>query len=297
MERHNLTKFIIFIINLYFITLGLGWIFLHLYLRLLIKRNSITLDELKPLITYIHWSIYLYIAILHIFILIVTIRYLLQKTIKETSIFYKFSTYVYKIINEIYWKPLEYIVKITGSRLLGSRELFIGIVHQSAKYSDHENKYIMEFISAIFNWIPKLIVASAFFIDIIIFNQVKYFIYVVNLLIIPIILEVFIIYYIAYATRNIRNVSAIFDKIEGIGEPYVDYLLWTEYESYYFELQDHYDFNDREEYIYDYYMIVSLQYIGTAFKHLNSERSTYVTIITSSLYLIASIYRIFYLLF
>lgn len=52
---------------------------------------------------------------------------MLQKTIKETSIFYKFSTYVYKIINEIYWKPLEYIVKITALHIPGSGNLFIAI--------------------------------------------------------------------------------------------------------------------------------------------------------------------------
>lgn len=65
MERHNFTKLIIFVINLYLITLGLGWIFLHFYLRLFIKRNSITSDELNLLL---HISIGLFIYILPYYI-------------------------------------------------------------------------------------------------------------------------------------------------------------------------------------------------------------------------------------
>lgn len=112
--------------------------------------------------------------------------------------------------------------------------------------------------------------------------------------------QAFLAYFTSFVTRNIGNVTCLFKRIEGDETTLVEVTQnigwWTHYDSYTFDILNKDNYDRIYEFADYYYMFVKMYNHLAGFKYMSLVFTCYITIITSTLYLTASIYRIFYLL-
>ena len=97
--------------NFYLLTIGIGWVMVILYLRILLERPEYTFASIKEHLSFRHYLIFSIFVIIQIIICIIAILTLIKrkKNYEPSSLFYKISNMFGNILDFIYWKPLEYI--------------------------------------------------------------------------------------------------------------------------------------------------------------------------------------------
>ena len=125
---NNFKDFLPIIINLYLIILGISWVSFHIYLRFFMKRISYNLVELKLYITMKYYFLFLYFVILHCCFLIIAIVTLLKRyqiLQVKGSLFISFGNTLNKVIDILYWQPLEKVHDIIAPHIPGSGRFFL----------------------------------------------------------------------------------------------------------------------------------------------------------------------------
>jgi hypothetical protein len=212
--------------------------------------------------------------------------YPIQKTSK---IIHFFS----KIVDNLYWKPLEYIHDLIAPDLpySGTCIAFIAEIlekgNQPLRYKLYRHSYLL------FDYIPQLVVSFIFFIDIVILKQLYYFIYCMGFLLIPIIYKIYIKLCTSFVIRNEPDLLEILD-IKPQSEPdkngiYVEvFSIKSKYVS---------DQAILKETVTNYIMLRRITRHINVIKVQSARYYPYIILLTSSLYLSAAIYRLIYILF
>ena len=148
----------------------------------------------------------------------------------------------------------------------------------------------------IFNLMPRIMVAIIFFLELIIYNRIHYFLISLPLLLLLILWNIFLNLYINFAVRGLIELPKSI-KITPIGEPSTN--GW--YNAYDFGplSQYHYEKNDIKEYADTFIIVIKMYCFGAgnqSFKTFQQQISPYITLLTSSLYLFSSIYKLIYIL-
>ena len=283
-----------FILNLYLSIIGLTWIFFHLWLRFFINRSAYTLVELKSSLQTYHYILFGSFILIHIGLIcsMLYVLYRLKYPLQKKSILYHIVEKFALGIDFLYYRPLNYIHDLVAPHIPASGRFFM------YTYSKWKTKSPSFFYALIFTLdsLPKLIIAWTFFIEIVIMGQIKYFLYVLPLIFIPIMFAIFLKVFHSFALRNMPIVKEIFSNIEGINPIYDEYGEFVDYEHFNFTIKPGYE-EEMEEYIDILFDLVG---IGRFIEQINEDMSKlnpYITLLTSSLYVIGGSYRLIYLFY
>lgn len=285
-----------YIFPMYLITLGLSWLFLQIYFRLFIERPSYNLIELKPFLTTKHYVFFVVFIIIHIIIVSLTCITIYRQIFprKKPSIFVSMTVKITYVIDQIYWKPLEYIHDLIVPNIPMSGKLFL-YIEKIWSSKDPIYFYVLIFL---FEFLPRLLIAIIFSIEVIIFGQIKIFIYSVSLIFITIIWQIFLKMFASFGKRNKHVIEEYFYPIKGMGDPILDsHGNIISYNSLEFVVKPEYDgvINVEEE----ARLLLQLEAMPRFVEHLQKDTAKvipYVTFITSVIYIIGGMYRLIFLI-
>lgn len=297
-KLQEIKNLLILISPLYFIIVGLSWIFFHVYIRFIVERSSYFFQDVKNNFTIYHLVGFCLFVIFHIVLIILSILEIRRRK-KQTrplpQIILSLSQKVSKIINYLYWRPLEYLHDLIAPILPYSAAFFLYLVNQwTIKKRDYLYFYTLILI---FDIMPKVILAICFFIDIIIYNQMKLVVYLFGLLILPILFSIFLKLLISCGTRNFPVIKDYFSEISGINPVYNDKGEIVSYQEYKYIVKEEYvGAIDPKEEMLLLIALKNMEQYGLKFKEDIMKLQPYIILMTSLLYFTAGLGRL-YLIF
>jgi hypothetical protein len=269
-------------INLLF--MGLCWILLFLYLRLLMIRPAYDLATLK--LTYLYFFLSLIFILIHLTFIILSVKTILKR--KNQLFLIKLTNLIQKTLDKVFWQPIMYVRDFIAPDLPYSGIMFC----KFSAFLDKKSFLFLKILVILFCFTPRLLVACIFFIEILFFSRIQVFLFALILLIIPVIWNVFVNLFSNFAERNIPVLKNLI-----IIKPVGDMLpngFSTEYKFY---LQPKYPTLNLLEYSKMWYILVKIYgYSEIHFIAFKNKINPYITTVCSSLYLFAGIYRICFLL-
>jgi hypothetical protein len=277
----------------YLAVVGSLIIILQLYFRLFKSKNSYSLDSLRDHISPLDLLLSLSFMFLQV-VTILSIFYFFYKQIYNIHHTSKIVLYISQIVDHIYWKPLEYIHDQVAPDLPGSGRLIMGLAHflstgnQPLRYKVYRSMYLL------FDYLPQVLCSIIFFTEIVIWNQLYYFLYAMVLFLIPLMYRIYLKLCDSFVTRNEPGfLNRLHIVPKGERDIHGVYLRWD------FSLKAKYVSEQQylNQYIKDY---LALQSIVAHLRQIRNSMAfyyPYITLFTSSLYLTASIYRLMYILF
>lgn len=272
-------------INSIYVIIGLFWILLVLYARLIVTKPPYSLFDLKYNMTPLKLCFIISFIIIQKCIIIKVIHDASTKVNKKQG---KLTRKFNRIINTIYWLPLEKLHDKIAPIIPYSGTTFYRF---SAILCRFDLKYAHFFV-IMFSIMPKFIAAITFFIEIMFFNQLKYFLLIMVILLLPLCWRVFVKLFISFAQRNIANLNDWLD-ITPIGQTLPNGLS-SQYE---FAMKNNYSDEHLKEYVMHWKNLMQIYGIGTAwFQDFYQKTNPYVMLICSALYLSSGIYRLIYIL-
>lgn len=281
------------LINLYFFFLGICWISFHIYIRFLRDKTSYNLIEIKAQLNNFHYALFIVFIFSHFIIIfsIVLSVYRQYRNKQPSLIVIKISEKLNHVLDIIYWKPLEYIHDKIAPKIPGSARFFI-FLESIWTENSYGEKYFYTMIF-FFDVLPKITVSLTFFIEIALYGQMKYFPYVLSIILIPVLFSIFIKLFISCSIRNIPVLTNYFSEITGfdpiinkngeiIGYNYYEWVVKPEYE----------DVIDPKEEISYLIQLENMQCYGTQIKKDINKIAPYITLFTSTIYLLGGLYRL-----
>lgn len=286
------------IFPLYLVIVGLCWVFFHIYIRFIVERSSYFIHDMKNNFTIYHLMVFCLFVIVHFGLIVLSILEIRQRKKREKTlpqIIILLAKKMSILINYLYWKPLEYLHDLIAPNLPYSAAFFVYLVNRW-KIKERDFLYFYTMI-LIFDTLPKVIIALSFFIDIIIYNQIKYVIYLCGLLIIPILFSIFVKLFISCAERNIPVIKDYFSEIHGKNPKYNAKGEIIHYQEYHYTVKDEYlSVIDPKEEMESLIILKNMHGYGSQIKEDIMKAQPYVILITSILYLTAGLVRL-YLIF
>jgi hypothetical protein len=280
--------------TIYFVIIGLFWISFFIWFRFFRKKNTFLSEHIEHHFPEFKFLLNLIFIVLHIFLILFAI-YLLKRNNenekKQNNILIKKFI---ALINSIFIKPLQTLRDLLAPHIPYSGIVFIKLTKYFEKPVFLKNDFfLLKIFVIIFNFLPRIIVSSIFFFEIILKNTLHYFFPAIMLLIIPLLWNIFINLYINFAGRALNDIPQYIQVI-GVGEPqsngwYTQYV-YKPYEKY------KYEENDIKEYADGYKNAISMYCFGTILDKFLKQKSPYILIFTSTLYLSSAIYKMIFFL-
>lgn len=285
-----------YVLSVYFLIVGISWIFFHAYLRFFIQRPSYMLEDLKPFITK-KLLIFFVIFIVWHFIVVTINVFIVYKQIfnyKENLFFSNIVQKFSSVVNLIYWKPLDYIHNLIIPHIPMSGRFFIYV---EKVWSKKANVYFYVLIF-LFEILPKILIALVFLIEVIVFGQIKLFLHIISLIFITIAWNVFLKAFAYRGTLNLPIIKIYFSTIRGVGNPTFDADgNISSYSAYEFIVKPEYeDVINVEEEAKLLMQFESMPSFVEQIKKDTAKITPYITIITSLIYLIGGVYRLIFFL-
>lgn len=296
----NIKALLPIFLNIYLLILGLTWVSIQIYFRIIVKKHPYVITDFKETITMKILILFIWFVIIHFFITIsITLNLYRQYKNKKPSIFIlKLSEKTSIFIDYIYWKPLQILHDMIAPHIPGSGRFFLFIDKQWTE-KQRETLYFKT-LTFMFSVLPKLILVTIFIIEIVILYRLKYFIYFLTLILIPIIFNIFLKLMITFGVSNMPIIKNYFYKIEGEnpirnnkGEivAYSTYRHWLKPEYSYFTIAE-----AKEE--FDLLLqLESMQSYALQIKEYIDKWNPYITLLTSILYFIGGLFRLYLILF
>lgn len=265
--------------------MGLFWVLLILYVRLILIKPAYSLMDLKYNLTLLKLCLIISFVIIHICIIIQMLIYIFSNSNKKQNKLIKLYN---KIINTIYWVPLERLHDKVAPAIPYSGVVFYRF---SAFLCRFDLKFTYYFV-ILFSIMPKFIAAITFFIEIIFYNQLKYFLLIIISLLLPLCWRIFVKLFISFAQRNIENLNEWLN-IKPIGKTLPNGMS-SQYE---FAMKGNLSDEHLTEYVMHWKNSLKIYGIGTEWFHdFYQKTNPYVMLICSMLYLTSGIYRLVYIL-
>ena len=284
-----------FAVNLYLILLGLGWVFIHIYFRAIVERKPYPLNDIKYNLSSKHVILFTLFIILHLVLICISLFTLYKQNREATKVrlpkvFILFLEKVNYCFDLLYWRPLEFLHDTIAPHLPFSGAFFIYLEEKWTK-NQYSDPYFISMIF-LFDAIPKIIVSISFFIDIVVFAQMKYFFYLIPLILIPIGFSIFLKLMESFGKRNMPIIQDYFSEIIG-HDPVFDkkgeIIAYRRYE--YWVKPEYAPVIDPSEEMDLLLQLHSMQIYALDMKDFKNNINTYLTIITSTIYLISGIVR------
>jgi hypothetical protein len=269
----------------YLFCVGLFWISVHIYLRFFIIRLAYKLSTVGVALTLQYFIISVLFLIFHCIMLLLAL-YNIYTLFSKTSP--KKSLILEKLkrgVEILYWDPLLFWHDLIAPNIPYSGEF----LYSFGKYLWNQSANTKLAIAIIFDFIPRIIVATAFFIDIVVFNEIYYFIYAVHLIIIPILYKLFLKLFGSFIQRGLPDIEEVLKVTPG-----------EEHNQYHFELQSdyrEYDTTVLQDYTETWLWFTQLFKLYTWYQQVQTQYTSYIIVVTSSLYLSAGLYKLYLISF
>ena len=286
--------FLSLFIKLYLFLFGLSWVLLHVYIRFILDRPSYDLYVLRDNLTYKLYMIFLFFIVLHLFLLIHAIILLIKRyinyTINQSSNFYRFISFFNNILDILYWKPLEFLHDKIGPYIPASGRFFL---YLESIWKTKGFTYLIIFFFDIF---PRILLCFTFLIEVIIYKRVHIFIHLLVLIFIPILFKIFLKLFNSFAIRGVEVIKDYFEYLIPKEEMYDTAGVFIGYKSYDCKLKDEYVsvINPKEQVLL-YEQLLSIQSIYDFSKKTCDYIYPYITLLCSSIYVIAGIFRFLFI--
>jgi len=149
----------------------------------------------------------------------------------------------------------------------------------------------------LFDVLPKLLLALTLFIELIMFNRIRYFLFFIPLIFIPILFKIFLNLFIDFGERNLPVLKSYFSSIKRLDPYFNEKGELRGYLKYEATLKDEYvDVVDPGTELRLILQLQSITNYGLQIKENLNTMAPYLTIITSFMYFIAGFYRLFIIL-
>lgn len=285
-----------YVLSVYFLIVGISWIFFHAYLRFFIQRPSYMLEDLKPFITKKLLIFFVIFIVWHFIVVTINVFIVYKQTFnyKENLFFSNIVQKFSSVVNLIYWKPLDYIHNLIIPHIPMSGRFFIYV---EKVWSKKANVYFYVLIF-LFEILPKILIALVFLIEVIVFGQIKLFLHIISLIFITIAWNVFLKAFAYCGTLNLPIIKIYFSTIRGVGNPTFDADgNISSYSAYEFIVKPEYeDVINVEEEAKLLMQFESMPSFVEQIKKDTAKITPYITIITSLIYLIGGVYRLIFFL-
>lgn len=287
----NNKYFISLVINIYLLFLGLGWIFIHLYFRFFVEKSPYLFEQIKYNLSTNHFIIFIIFLIVHLGLIYINILTLFVINKKKLSkLFLALSQKITYYTDLFYWRPLEYLHDLIAPKLPYSAAFFV-YLEKVWTFNNYSYIYFYSMIF-LFDVLAKLILSISFFVDIVVFAQMKYFLYVIPLIFIPIGFSIFLKLFISCGIRNVLIIKDYFLEIKGIKPILDNNNIIVNYEEYEYIVKAEYSLViDPKEEIQLLLQFENMQRYGLKLKEDLKQINVYITLITSSIYLISGLVR------
>ena len=276
-------------IKIYLYCFGLFWIAIILYFRFVKSHPSYDLNHVKTTVTGYDLLYAVLFILLQIFLISFAFYLIIRKGSTKTP--NKLLANFQKIINIIMTKPLESIRDLIGPNIPGSVLFYCKL----AEYIEKDLEFRSKTFVLLFYFIPHIFMTSIFFIELIFYHKIEYFLYSLLLWVIPISWNIFVSLFYNFGERSIQDIQRNV-KVVGVGDPGSN--GW--FSSYQIHPLPQFNYKDGElkEWADSWTRILTIYAISESyFKDFKNKISPYITIITSSLYLSATAYKLIFLLF
>lgn len=182
-------------ITIFFTIISLFWIIFFVYFRLIKEKTSYYLNDLKGNVTDYFLIVNILFIILHIFLLCYAIYGIYTNNKVKKAVFG--VQYIQDIFNIIIIKPFITLRELIAPHIPYSGIFFLKITTLIEKNSLSSLKYPV----IVFNFFPRIIIASTFFIELIFFHRIKYFVYTIWFFFIVLLWNLFVSLYKSFAER------------------------------------------------------------------------------------------------
>jgi len=284
-----------FAVNLYLILLGLGWVFIHIYFRAIIERKPYPLNDIKYNLSSKHVILFTLFIILHLVLICISLFTLYKQNREATKVrlpkvFILFLEKVNYCFDLLYWRPLQFLHDTIAPHLPFSLLFFLYLDKRWTKKRRGKNYFYG--IIFLFDSLPKIIISISFFVDIVVYAQMKYFFYFIPLILVPISFSIFLKLMESCGVRGIPLIQVYFSRITG-HDPVFDekgeIIAYRRYE--YWVKPEYAPVIDPSEEMDLLLQLHSMQIYALDMKDFKNNINTYLTIITSTIYLISGIVR------
>lgn len=289
-------KFKEFLNYIYIFSISSFWILFFIYFRFILERKTYTLNDVKINITIPMLLLTFFICCFHITLLLISVYTILSKrTLNQEKslnipVITKIKLYCQKIQTIFFFKPLIELRNIVAPHIPYSGILFCKFTTIFEVKSD----LILKIIVILFNNMPRFIVSLIFFVETIFYNHIYYFIQSLFILFIPLCWNILLNLYANFAERTLKDISK---NIEVVPLGKILSNGWhTEYGFNPFP-QFTYEENEIKEYKELWFLCMTMSSLGETMRIYQKVIMPYMTIITSSLYLSAGIFRLIFVLF
>lgn len=277
--------------TIYFVALSLFWVILFIYFRFIKEKTSYHLNDLKGYVTNYFIIINILFVLLHICLLCYAfyVIYTNNRVKKQVSLIHSMQN----ILNVIFIKPFITLHELIAPHIPYSGVLFLKITDI---LKNKNNLFLLKIPVILFNFLPRIIIASTFFIELLVYNRIYYFIYIAWLFLIILLWNLFVSLYISFAERLLILIPQ-YITITPVGEASEN--GW--YSLYKFSPLPKYQYEDGDvqEYGETYVKAIYTHCFGAgkiSFRQFHREFSPYIILLTSSLYVLAGFYKLIIIL-
>lgn len=258
------------------------------------EKPPYSFEEFKAYIDIRHYILFIGFIMFHLLLILYNIFTLYRQKSVNKSLFTNLLRKFVCIVELLYWKPLEYINDKIAPHIPLSGIFFL---HVEKIWSKKDNIYFYLLIF-LFELLPRLIISLIFLIEVVIFGQIKLFIYIVSLFFVTIIWHIFLKLFANFGKRNLPIIKQYFSTIRGVGDATFDEDgNISSYSAYEFIVKPEYeDVINVEEEAKLLMQLESMQSFAEQIKKDTAKIMPYITIITSLIYLIGGVYRLIFFL-
>lgn len=275
----------------YLLLLALTIIALNIFFRIFNSKESVSLHMIKELSIF-HLTTICIFGLVHFFIIIIICYniFLNSKKFKYES---KVIIIANKMITKIYWEPLEFLHDIIAPHLPGSGKflLFIAEILEKGNINLRYTFYHYSFL--IFSYFPQLFASILFIFEILIYKKINLFFYVLPILLIPPLFQVYLKLCISFADRNLPKFHDILNIVGKDPDEFGNYKTWS------FSFKPKYSSNGPlllKKKVYEFELITKVKLHAEKIRKIKGLYDIYILLIISILFFFGTLIRLTYLI-
>lgn len=276
--------------KLYLLLLGLFWVVFFMYMRIFFTKTPYDIPEIKNVFLEKQLLFGITFITLHFIIICVSI-YSLRLSYEQKKTIPKFVHKLQDIYTTVFIAPLTYIRNLIAPKIPYSGIFFCKI----AAFMENKGAWRFKALVVLFYILPRSIVASIFFIELVFYQRIYYFVFSLAILLIPLIWLIFVNLFTDFGYRGLVDIPKYVNIIP-LGDPLPN--GW--YSRYRFEPFPQYKYSHTsvDEYRKLYFLSMSIWAYGETFiQKYQRDTMPYITLYTSTLYMVATSYKMFLLCF
>jgi len=260
---------------IWFSIVGFLWIIFHFFLRFIVERFPHKISLQIP-----GSSIFIAIVLLCIQISILYLSML--KIINATPRENMFIVYIRNFVDLFYWTPLKEF----------HRNVIVKVPYYGEICEDLSNQYMLKCSTEMrtwltiyfFNFIPRIIVALTFFIDVVVYKQFAYLYILLVLIAFPLIFDSIIYMFYDFAYKNITSLERDVIVISTEQKDSIKVEFVNKHTGEYITAEENH--KALEFYSKYWFLFYEFLYFFAYIKELKSRHLTYILIFTSTLYIL-----------